>query len=156
MRLLLSSPAFDDKGEIPKKYGYKNENSSPPLSISNVPSECKSLALIMDDPDAKKAVGKTWTHWLVWNIRSDTVKIVESSIPNGCVQGMSDLVVQNMAVGSAKYGGPAPPDTIVPLFCMYSLDPKAGADFTAKNPRTAKNPERMFQQVLPPLAHVHP
>ena len=54
MRLLLSSPAFDDKGEIPKKYGYKNKNSSPPLSISNVPSECKSLALIMDDPDAKK------------------------------------------------------------------------------------------------------
>ena len=59
MRLLLSSPAFDDKGEIPKKYGYKNKNSSPPLSISNVPSECKSLALIMDDPDAKKVVGKT-------------------------------------------------------------------------------------------------
>ena len=56
MRLLLSSPAFDDKGEIPKKYGYKNENSSPPLSISNVPSECKSLALIIL---TKKIVGKT-------------------------------------------------------------------------------------------------
>ena len=129
MRLLLSSPAFDDKGEIPKKYGYKNENSSPPLSISNVPSECKSLALIMDDPDAKKAVGKTWTHWLVWNIRSDTVKIVESSIPNGCVQGMSDF-------GSAKYGGPAPPDKVhTYVFILYALDStldlKAGADAAA-------------------------
>ena len=94
MRLLLSSPAFDDKGEIPKKYGYKNKNSSPPLSISNVPSECKSLALIMDDPDAKKVVGKTWTHWLVWNIKSDIAKFDESSIPNGCIQGM----MQNTAV----------------------------------------------------------
>ena len=74
MRLLLSSPAFDDKGEIPKKYGYKNKNSSPPLSISNVPSECKSLALIMDDPDAKKVVGKTWTHWLVWKIKADMLQ----------------------------------------------------------------------------------
>ena len=92
MRLLLSSPAFDDKGEIPKKYGYKNKNSSPPLSISNVPSECKSLALIMDDPDAKKVVGKTWTHWLVWNIKSDIAKFDESSIPNVCIQGMTEVL----------------------------------------------------------------
>ena len=127
MRLLLSSPAFDDKGEIPKKYGYKNKNSSPPLSISNVPSECKSLALIMDDPDA--IVGKTWTHWLVWNIKSDIAKFDESSIPNGCIQGMTDF-------GSAKYGGPAPPDKVhTYVFVLYALDStldlKKGADAAA-------------------------
>ena len=129
MRLLLSSPAFDDNGEIPKKYGYKNKNSSPPLSISNVPSECKSLALIMDDPDAKKVVGKTWTHWLVWNIKSDIAKFDESSIPNGCIQGMTDF-------GSAKYGGPAPPDKVhTYVFVLYALDStldlKKGADAAA-------------------------
>ncbi len=129
MTFSLSSPAFDDGTEIPKKYGYKNKNSSPPLSISGIPSECKSIALIMDDPDAKKAVGKTWTHWLVWNIKSDTAKIDESSLPNGCVQGMTDF-------GSVKYGGPAPPDTMhTYVFVLYALDSKldlkAGADAAA-------------------------
>ena len=129
MTFSLSSPAFDDMGEIPKKYGYKNKNSNPPLSISDVPPNSKSLALIMDDPDAKKIVGKTWTHWLVWNILPNTDKIDESSIPKGCSQGVSDF-------GSAKYGGPAPPDKIhTYVFVLYALDTdlnlKKGADAAA-------------------------
>ena len=64
----LTSTAFSDGSEIPRKYGYKNGNISPPLRISEIPENTESLILIVDDPDAKKAVGKVWTHWVVFNI----------------------------------------------------------------------------------------
>ena len=64
----ITSPAFSDGSEIPRKYGYKNGNISPPLRISEIPENTESLILIVDDPDAKKAVGKVWTHWVVFNI----------------------------------------------------------------------------------------
>ena len=70
--LKLTSPAFSDGSEIPRHHGYKNGNNSPPLTITGIPTEAKSLALIMDDPDAMGAVGKVWVHWVVWNIGTDT------------------------------------------------------------------------------------
>ena len=72
--LKLTSSAFSDGGEIPRECGYKNGNKEPPLTISGIPEGTKSLALIMDDPDAMGAVGKVWVHWVAWNIRpnSDT------------------------------------------------------------------------------------
>ncbi|MDI1495535.1 MAG: PEBP family protein [Cenarchaeum symbiont of Oopsacas minuta] len=135
MSLSLTSSAFDQGGEIPKKYGYKNENASPPLSISKVPVKCKSLALIMDDPDAKKAVGKVWTHWLVWNIHPTIREIAESSIPRECLEGKTDF-------NSVKYGGPAPPDgRHTYVFALYALDAdldlERGADVRAL--KTAMN-----------------
>ena len=64
----LTSSAFTDGAEIPRKYGYKNENVSPPLTIKGIPRGTKSLTLIMDDPDAMGAVGKVWVHWVAYNI----------------------------------------------------------------------------------------
>ena len=66
--LKLTSSAFSDGGEIPRECGYKNGNREPQLTISGTPEGTKSLALIMDDPDAMGAVGKIWVHWVVWNI----------------------------------------------------------------------------------------
>ena len=103
MTLNLSSSAFSDGEEIPRKYGYKNGNASPPLTINEIPSGCKSLVLIMDDPDAKAAVGKVWVHWVVWNIQPDVNQINESSIPSDCIEGKTDF-------DEIGYGGPAPPD----------------------------------------------
>ena len=77
-RLQLTSPAFSDGGEIPHHHGYYHGNNSPPLTISGIPMEAKSLALIMDDPDAAKVPkeqggqGKVWVHWVVWNIGTHT------------------------------------------------------------------------------------
>ena len=116
MTLNLSSSAFSDGEEIPRKYGYKNGNISPPLTISEIPSGCKSLALIMDDPDAKAAVGKVWVHWVLWNISSDVSQIKESSIPSGSIEGKTDF-------GEVGYGGPAPPDKRhTYIFKLYALD----------------------------------
>ena len=116
--LLLESSAFSNGNEIPKKYGYKHGNVSPPLKISGVPSECESLVLIMDDPDAKAAVGKVWVHWVLWNIPPDTTKIDESSIPPNSIEGSTDF-------GEVGYGGPAPPDKEhTYIFKLYALNSK--------------------------------
>ncbi len=116
--MILESPAFKDGGEIPKKYGYKKDNVSPPLEIRDVPSDAKSLVLIMDDPDAMGAVGKMWVHWVVWNINPKTSDITESSIPKDAVEGTTDF-------GEIGYGGPAPPDKRhAYVFKMYALNSK--------------------------------
>ena len=90
----LTSNDFQEGSEIPKKFGYKHENEQPNVEFSSVPSEAKTLAIIMDDPDAMKAVGKVWVHWLTYHDVTD---------PNSKIEGKTDF-------GEIGYGGPAPPD----------------------------------------------
>jgi len=118
----IESSAFQNGGEIPRKYGYKKENVNPALIIQDVPADAKSLALVMDDPDAMGAVGKIWVHWVVWNIDPSTGQINENSIPPNSVQGKTDF-------GEIAYGGPAPPDKEhTYLFKLYALDDKLSLD----------------------------
>ena len=116
--LKLTSSSFEDGGEIPRECGYKNGNEKPPLTISGTPEGTKSLALIMDDPDAMGAVGKVWVHWVVWNINHDTtdLKDKKTGMPSLNVEGMTDF-------GEFGYGGPAPPDKRhTYVFKLYALD----------------------------------
>ena len=111
--LKVTSSAFAEGGKIPKQYTCDDSNVSPPLRIENVPASAKSLVLIVDDPDAP---GRTWTHWLVWNIDPRTTEIQEKSVPPNAIQGTSDF-------GSANYGGPCPPSgTHRYYFKVYALD----------------------------------
>ena len=111
--LKLTSSAFSDGGEIPRECGYKNGNKKPELSVSGLPDGRKSLALIMDDPDAMGAVGKVWVHWVVWNINSYGPRVVD--VMTG-TKGMTDF-------GEVGYGGPAPPDKRhTYVFKLYALD----------------------------------
>ena len=108
--LKLTSSAFSDGDEIPRECGYKNGNKQPPLTVSGVPEGTKSLALIMDDPDAMGAVGKVWVHWGAWNIEPTT------ELENLTTEGMTDF-------GEVGYGGPAPPDKRhTYVFKLYALD----------------------------------
>ena len=112
----LQSGSFRSGSEIPSRHGYKKRNVSPPLSISKVPDGTKSLALIMDDPDAMAPAGKVWVHWLLWNVDPSTTKIPEGSVPEGSVQGKTDF-------GETGYGGPEPPDKRhTYVFKLYALD----------------------------------
>ena len=112
----LESSSFENGGTIPKKFGYKNGNVSPSLIISEVPDSTKSLALIMDDPDAMEAVGKVWVHWVLWNIPKDVKQIDENSVPDNSIEGETDF-------GEIGYGGPAPPDKEhTYIFKLYALD----------------------------------
>ncbi len=118
----LESEAFDNGGVIPRKYGYKNGNHSPPLKISGTPENTSSLVLIMDDPDAMGVVGKVWVHWVLWNIDPSIKELKENSIPKDCLEGETDF-------GEIGYGGPAPPDKEhTYIFKLYALDQKLDAD----------------------------
>ena len=102
----LTSSDFQEGNEIPKKFGYKHENEQPNVEFSSVPSEAKTLAIVMDDPDAMKAVGKVWVHWLMYHSVNDTTKI----------EGKTDF-------DEIGYGGPAPPDgQHTYIFKGYALD----------------------------------
>lgn len=118
MHMKIESTAFESGSEIPRKYGYKKDNINPPILIKQVPNEAKSLALIMDDPDAMGAVGKIWVHWIVWNMDPSTSEINENSVPKNSIQGKTDF-------GETVYGGPAPPDKEhTYIFKLYALDEK--------------------------------
>jgi Raf kinase inhibitor-like YbhB/YbcL family protein len=109
----VSSPAFENNGTIPKKYGCAGENVNPALKIEGVPPGAKSLALVFDDVDAP---GGSYVHWIVWNIDPVTREVRENSVPGGAVQGMNDFKKQN-------YGGPCPPTRPHRyLFKLYALD----------------------------------
>ena len=118
MTLSFTSEAFENGGVIPKKYGYKHGNISPPLKINEIPENTVSLVLIMDDPDAMGAVGKIWVHWILWNIDPKITRFEENSIPSDCIEGETDF-------GEIGYGGPAPPDKEhTYIFKLYALDQK--------------------------------
>ena len=108
----LTSPAFEEGASIPARFTCQGEDISPELSISDVPDNAKSLALIMDDPDAPMG---TWDHWILFNIDSNTELISEDSEPTS-TKGVNSW-------GKTGYGGPCPPSgTHRYFFKLYALD----------------------------------
>ena len=111
-RIKVTSSAFQEGGNIPSKFTCDGSDTSPPLQITGIPSEAKSLVLIADDPDAPSGL---FTHWLVWNIPPQTNSIAEGSAPKG-VQGTNDF-------GKSGYKGPCPPPgTHRYSFKIFALD----------------------------------
>ena len=109
----IESAAFKNGESIPAKYTCQGEDINPQFAFSDIPDTAKSLALIMDDPDAPRG---TWVHWLVWNIPPQTNQIAERSVPANAVQGKNSW-------GKASYGGPCPPSgTHRYFFKIYALD----------------------------------
>lgn len=120
--LKLTSSAFSEGQSIPAKFTCKGDNVNPPLTISDVPTEAKSLALIMHDPDAPAG---DWVHWTAWNIAPNTTEIIENSTPTDAVQGKTSF-------DKAGYGGPCPPSgTHRYLFELYALDDRINLDNSA-------------------------
>jgi Raf kinase inhibitor-like YbhB/YbcL family protein len=111
-RMKITSSAFQEGGNIPSRFTCDGSDTSPPLQITGIPSEAKSLVLIADDPDAP---GGLFTHWLVWNIPPQTNSIAEGSAPKG-VPGANDF-------GKSGYRGPCPPPgTHRYSFKIFALD----------------------------------
>ena len=111
--VMISSSLFARNGVIPVKYTCDGKNVSPPLRFEGVPAGARSLALIMDDPDAPAG---TWDHWVVWNIAPATREIGEGSVPPGGIEGKNSW-------GRPGYGGPCPPSGVHRyVFRLYALD----------------------------------
>jgi Raf kinase inhibitor-like YbhB/YbcL family protein len=117
----FSSSAFPAGGGIPTKYTCQGPNLSPPLDIGEIPSGAKSLAIIVDDPDAPDpaAPKTTWVHWVMYNLAPQTKSLAEGvalhSLP-GAVEGTNDWKVTG-------YRGPCPPiGRHRYFFKLYALD----------------------------------
>ncbi len=109
--LTVKSPSFQHISAIPKKYSCDGEGTNPPVTIEGIPKEAKSIALVMDDPDAP---GGTFDHWVVWNIPPFTTKITEHSVPG--IEGLNSARKQG-------YTGPCPPSgTHRYFFKVYALN----------------------------------
>lgn len=135
----IESSAFADSSAIPKQYTCQAADSSPDLKWSAPPEGTKSLALIVDDPDAPAG---TWVHWVVWNLPPTLRGLPEGvakneSLPDGTRQGVNDF----KRIG---YGGPCPPPGKLHryFFKLYALD--SSLDLPARS--TKAQLERAMQK----------
>lgn len=128
----ISCPEFEDQRLIPDKYTCFGKDISPPLIISKIPKEAKSLVIVLEDPDALS--GAPWVHWIVFNI--PVPKIVSTSekpkaimLKEGTVhgdQGTNDF-------GVVGYKGPCPPSGVHRYyFEVFALDTKIELRSAAK------------------------
>lgn len=120
--LELTSIRFKDGDLIPIAYTGEGEDLSPPLEWKGIPAGTKSLALIVEDPDAPdpRNPQTTWCHWLLYNLPVGAQRLTEGAgpdvLPEGTKQGLNDW-------GRQGYGGPMPPvGTHRYFFRLYALD----------------------------------
>jgi hypothetical protein len=106
MALTITSSAFAHQGAIPPKHTCDGGDIPPPLEWTGLPEGTKSLALIVDDPDAPdpRAPKRVWVHWVLYNIPPSAQAIAEGAedLPRGAREGKNDW-------GRPGYGGPCPP-----------------------------------------------
>jgi len=122
MSLILSSSAFLDGGEIPRRFTCEGDDLSPDLAWSGVPGGTRSLVLLVDDPDAPdpNAPKMVWDHWLLYNLPPHSMGlpdgVPEPDLPAGTRQGVNSW-------GCTGYGGPCPPIGRHRYFhILYALD----------------------------------
>jgi|SRR5436189_1452391 len=108
--LSVRSTVFSHNGHIPPEYTCEGRNINPPLEINNIPEETKTLALIVEDPDASHGV---YNHWVVWNI-----------LPNEAIaEGSNPGISGTNSFGKTGYGGPCPPSgSHRYFFKVFALD----------------------------------
>jgi Raf kinase inhibitor-like YbhB/YbcL family protein len=110
----LTSPDFEEGGQIPSELTCDGENTSPELHWSGVPSGVVELALTCEDPDAP---GGTFVHWVAWSIDPSSGRLPRGD-GTGIAQGRNGF-------GNVGFGGPCPPPGHGPhhyLFTLYALD----------------------------------
>jgi len=104
----MTSSSFDHESEIPVRHTCQGADASPPLAWSGVPEGTKSLALVVDDPDAPdpRAPKRTWVHWVVYDIPPGVTALPANAsavaMPPGARQGLNDW-------HATGYRGPCPP-----------------------------------------------
>jgi Raf kinase inhibitor-like YbhB/YbcL family protein len=108
MSMSMTSTAFTHEGAIPTRYTCEGDDISPPLAFAGVPANAKSVALIVDDPDAPDpaAPQRTWVHWVLYNLPTTATGLPEAvasnALPPGTREGKNDWE-------RTGYGGPCPP-----------------------------------------------
>jgi Raf kinase inhibitor-like YbhB/YbcL family protein len=108
MTFQISSDSFEPGDPIPTVHTCEGRNTSPGLSWSGAPPETRSLALIVDDPDAPdpEAPKRVFVHWVLYDIPADAASLPAAAtartLPEGAREGLNDR-------GQPGYVGPCPP-----------------------------------------------
>jgi Raf kinase inhibitor-like YbhB/YbcL family protein len=120
MTIKITSPAFNEGESIPDRYSCNDVNVSPPLNFENIPDAARSIALILEDPDAP---GGMFTHWIIFNLPAETRGLSEfvmgrELMDDGSKHGLNSF-------GLVGYNGPCPSvGTHRYFFRIYALDLK--------------------------------
>lgn len=124
LTLRVESSAFGMNGSIPAQFTADGEDIAPPLSWSTPPRGTKSIALLVEDPDAPDpaAPQRTWVHWVVTGIPANVTSLAGAdALPDGAVMGKNDW-------GKRAWGGPNPPiGRHRYFFKVFALDIELGA-----------------------------
>lgn len=138
LSLVVLSAQFNNNGAIPTAHTCEGADKSPELHWSGVPAAAKSLALIVDDPDAPdpKAPKMTWVHWVLYNLPPTATSLPSgAALPPGTKEGKNDW-------GETGWRGPCPPiGRHRYFFKLYALDavlPDLGAPDKAKLEKAMK------------------
>src|SRR5689334_10301123 len=97
--LRVTSTAFPPNGQIPSDYTCDGGQTSPPLAWSAPPAGTKSIAVLVEDPDAPRGI---FTHWIVTGVPPNVTSLSPGKLPAGAIAGTNDF-------GAASWGGPCPP-----------------------------------------------
>jgi len=118
-QISIFSDAFENGSTMPVDYTCDGDDRSPALSWEGLPEGTRSIALIMDDPDAP---GRTFVHWVIYNIPADSTGLPaampgNTTLDDGSLQGKNDF-------GRTGYNGPCPPPGKPHryFFKVYALD----------------------------------
>jgi Raf kinase inhibitor-like YbhB/YbcL family protein len=111
----LTSSAFPDGAQIPRRFTCDGDDLSPPLAWSGAPTETRSFVLLCDDPDAPAG---TWHHWAAYDILADRTELVEGAAQDGGKHGFKQAINDFQRPG---YGGPCPPRRHGPHHYQFRL-----------------------------------
>jgi Raf kinase inhibitor-like YbhB/YbcL family protein len=126
MTLTIRSPSFTNGSGIPQRHTCEGADVSPPLELDGAPAGTRSLALVVDDPDAPdpRAPTRVWVHWVLYDLPPDTRALPDalaaSRLPKGTREGLNDW-------NRTGWGGPCPPiGRHRYFFKLYALDVELG------------------------------
>jgi Raf kinase inhibitor-like YbhB/YbcL family protein len=145
MTLILESPDFTPQGEIPSRFTCEGEDVSPALAWKQAPAAARSLALIVDDPDAPdpRAPKTTWVHWVLYNLPPAAAGLPQAVAPGDLPAGTREGINDWKRTG---WGGPCPPiGRHRYFFKLYALDAELP---DLRRPTKARLEEAMQGHVL--------
>ena len=124
----LTSSVFSQNQKIPTRFTGEGLNLSPPLEWSSVSPDCKSFAIICEDPDVPKRPGKDhpFVHWMIYNLSGSVSALPEGVDVEGAITHIAISGDQGKnSFGRIGYGGPMPPignGSHRYIFTLYALD----------------------------------
>lgn len=116
--LHVTSSSFSEGGTIPSAFTCDGSDLSPHLRFSAPPPGTKSVAIVVDDPDAPVS----FTHWLAYNLPAETRDLPEGASTSS--HRLAHGTEGTNSFGQIGYGGPCPPRGKPHhyIFQVYALD----------------------------------